>query len=724
MLETLMYTAIFIVFLQFILTIHDKIILFRVELIFLKLREISVNEIRKERMVISIATVAFLFCSLQNYIGGWEFWVPPVCCGVVIALWWLHIRQKATLYTRVSAYFAFAAFLLFYHGIHDTSMFDVSVSTTLFIATFAVYDRKILINIIMVEYFVIMLIQFIMLWRSGEGGLDAFYTVKILFHIGTVMTMYFFSRLTIGTRVSEKEKLDNWRKAVKDNESDMEDFLANISHELRTPLNVIGGMTALLKKNIERDELGSIEEASARLSHQIEDIQDYTEIKRGDLKLEEDFYMCSSLINDVVSSYQKSEKRNKLELIVDLSPQTPNRLVGDMKMLHKIFRHLLSNAVKFTRRGGIYLKVYSVPENYGINLIIEVTDTGIGMTRAQIARLSDGMYQANRKRNRSTGGIGLGLPIVFGIVHKMGGFVKIDSSRGAGTTVHISIPQKVADPSPCLSIKGSKVGDIIFYIKPEKYNVPELREFNSAMAVNLATGLKVPLYSASDQRELGRLIKELNVTHIFLGQEEYEQESGSFDKLVEDGYRVVVSGDVDFTVTNGSGVLVMPKPLYGFPVVRIINGDFEDYKAQNIQEEKLYFNGIKALVVDDEPMNLVVASGLLKEYGMSVDTAESGKISLEKYSSCAYDVIFMDHMMPEMDGVETMKRIKQIARETGRKAIVIALTANAISGAREMFINEGFDGFIAKPIEIQEFERVMRRVLPTDDISYEGRKEA
>ena len=121
---------------------------------------------------------------------------------------------------------------------------------------------------------------------------------------------------------------------------------------------------------------------------------------------------------------------------------------------------------------------------------------------------------------------------------------------------------------------------------------------------------------------------------------------------------------------------------------------------------------MKALVVDDEPMNLVVATSLFREYEMILDTADSGKEAVRKFKDNDYDLIFMDHMMPEMDGVEAMKKIREAASDLGKTAIVVALTANAVSGAREMFIREGFDGFIAKPINIADFERVMLRVLP------------
>ena len=157
----------------------------------------------------------------------------------------------------------------------------------------------------------------------------------------------------------------------------------------------------------------------------------------------------------------------------------------------------------------------------------------------------------------------------------------------------------------------------------------------------------------------------------------------------------------------------MPKPLYAYPVIKVINegrnvGDL----SKSEHGAKPVFRGVRALVVDDEPMNLVVATGLFKEYEMIIDTAGSGKESIAKFKENDYDVIFMDHMMPEMDGVEAMKLLKKTAEEMGKSVVIIALTANAVSGAREMFIREGFNGFIAKPINIADFERVMLRELP------------
>ncbi|MBR1599877.1 MAG: response regulator, partial [Lachnospiraceae bacterium] len=299
----------------------------------------------------------------------------------------------------------------------------------------------------------------------------------------------------------------------------------------------------------------------------------------------------------------------------------------------------------------------------------------------------------------------------YGFVHKMGGFVMINSEKKKGTTVRLTIPQKVVDMSPCLMTNDNVKDGLVFYSRLDKFKVPEVRDFYKNMVINLATGLKTRLYSASDRKELEHLLEEMDVSHIFMGVEEYEAEADWIEQLSRDGYKIVVSADAGFKVSDGSRVLVMQKPLYAFPVVRILNGE-EDNNINSNQEEKIYFPGVSALVVDDEPMNLVVASGLFRDYKMIVDSAESGKEAIRKYESGSYDIIFMDHMMPEMDGVETMKQIRQIALSDGRTPIIVALTANALSGAKEMFIKEGFDGFIAKPIDIIEFERVMKRVLP------------
>ena len=680
------------------------------------------NYRRTENFIVMLVSFSCIGLTVESILMGWEFWVPPLIILGTIFSWAMTILGKPQYSVRKVYYLTYAMLAAFFHGVHHTSFFDMLPVFILILVAFSFFDDRYMMNLFMGEYFILVMIQLLFLQKDSGAVVDALYISRVVLHIIIFILVYLCSLKLIDdrTEVAEAEAIKD--EKIETNDADMEDFLSNISHELRTPVNVVNGMSDLLiKKNAGKEAL-SIKEAGVRLAYHIEDIQDYTECKRNKLLLEEEDYMSASLINDVVTSFRLLDN-NKLELVVDMSPQVPTSLTGDIKKLHKIFRHLMENAVKFTRRGGIYIKLYSEPTEYGINLCIEVEDTGIGMDRNARLSLADGMFQANKKRNRSSGGIGLGLFIVYGFVHCMGGFVKVESEKGSGTMVRATIPQKVANAAPCLSLSDSFKGDILFHVRSDKYEVPRVRDYYRFMASNLASAIRVPLYSAETKKDIERLMEKLDVTYIFMGQEEYEEDPEYFDNLSQKEVVVAVSAYAGFKPSPGSRVVSMPKPLYAYPALKILN---EGRDAKNIEYSdsvtRPVFSGIKALVVDDEPMNLVVARSIFSEYDMEIDTADSGREAIDKFHAGDYDVVFMDHMMPEMDGVEAMKRIKQMAQELGRKTAVVALTANAVSGAREMFITEGFDGFIAKPVNTQDFERTMLSVLPEKDDSQGGKR--
>ena len=670
-----------------------------------------------EKFIIFITTVAGLGLILENIVMGWEFWVPAIVILGIVAVWFVNVSDRIDTGLRMMFYITVAGLMVFYHGVHKSSLFDAALTVSLVMTVYSLLDRVYMMNILLVEYFAIMLIHLINLPGGEEIIFNRLNVSRLLLHVAIVIIVYFTCIRAINDRVDEEEEKRIREERVEANDSSMEDFLSNISHELRTPVNVVNGMSDLLIKKGVGSEADSIKNAGIRLAYQIEDIQDYTECKRQKIFLEEDNYMCTSLINDVVTAFRQSDNSKDLELVVDLNPLTTAMLRGDIKKLHKIFRHLLENAIKFTRVGGVYVKMYSEPADYGVNLCIEMTDTGTGMSRGAIHSVSEGMYQANKKRNRSSGGVGLGLFIVHGFAHRMGGFVKIESETGSGTTVRVTIPQKVVDARPCLALAETFEGSVLFHVRPDKYRVPRLRDFYRSMAANLATGIKVPLYPAETVYEVERLKGKLNASHVFMGQEEYEENKGYFEELAREDIVVAVSADPGVKTPEGSRVILMPKPLYAYPIIKILNeGRNATDMDGNENVERPVFKNVKALIVDDEPMNLVVAASLFRDYDMITDTAGSGKESIRKYRDNDYDIVFMDHMMPEMDGVEAMKKIKSVAADMGKTAIVVALTANAVSGAREMFINEGFDGFIAKPINIADFERVVQRVLHESDV--------
>ena len=669
--------------------------------------------------VVGILMITSIGVIIEGVAMGWEFWVPPLIAAGLIAMFVMHILQYRQRSFRENFYFVFAMIIAFYHGVHVTSFLDIVVVSALLMVTFSLLLRQELLTFILTEFFLLIIMQIVLGLKNDPASFDTFTVMKLVLHCIAEICGFVALREAIRMSRRDSEELEQRNIERLADKEDMEDFLVNISHELRTPVNVINGMSNLILKNEQREDVSSINDAGMRLAHQIEDIQYYSELQRGDLILADEKYMITSLINDIILASGFYKKERNMDLVVDLDPSVPTMMQGDPARLSKITLHLLDNAFKFTKSGGVYLRVSTIRHDTVTNLVIEVKDTGIGMSEKEIDRINIGMYQSNRKRNRSTGGIGLGLPIVYGIVRCMNGFVSVKSRKNEGTSVCISIPQTVIDPAPCLRVDAGRFINAVHYLDQKFYTDTRSWEFYRTMVINTATDLRINLYYAPTIADLKRLIERGDITNIFMGEREYEADREYFDGISENITVAVCARD---SFRPGSGnIAVIPRPLYGYSVVRILNGNFRRLREADNEEGRPVLDGVRALVVDDERMNLIVAKGLFGEYNMKVDTAMSGKEAIKKYMENEYDVVFMDHMMPEMDGVEAMKKIKEAAVQQGKAARVIALTANVVSGAREMFMREGFDGFIGKPIVISEFERTMNRVLPNGNAGKGGR---
>ena len=682
--------------------------------------ELENNILNVHMVMVIVTSLGGIGLVIEGMLLDWEFWVLPLIMIGIIGMWALYITQPLTIRIREGIYVAFILFLAVFHGVHYTSFFDVSLMSVLMMITLAGTGRKEYQDYTLIEYIVVVIAQYYLAMKNGGLSTDALTISKILLHIFTVVIVYNICRNYVVQSHKNHKMIEGYISEVQRTNEAMEDFLANISHEFRTPINVVTGLSSILLKENRNDNIVAINEAGLRLANQIDDILDYNEIIGNRLNISEEEYMIASVVNDVVKTARPFTEKKHLDFIVDLDPDVPAVMNGDISRIKKMLMHLIANAVKFTEKGGLCVKVSSAKRSYGVNLDIEVSDTGKGMSREDIAQLSDILYQADKGRDRSTGGIGLGLTIVYGFAHAMGGFARIDSEPGLGTTVHLSIPQRVEDNAPCLSVARETGRCVVTYIRPEKYKIPRIRDFYYNMIGNLSRGLKIPVHSAGTHRILKDICEHMPVTHIFTGQDEYIADRDYLTGLSHD-ICVVVNTFHDFKGIRDDDILYIPNPIYGVPIVNILNAG-SDHKSIMLENtyERPRFTGTRALIVDDEVMNLVVASGLFHEYGMITDTAESGKEAIARYNENEYDVVFMDHMMPEMDGVVAMKKIKETGRKKGRKAVVVALTANAVSGAREMLLSEGFDGFIAKPIDTGEFERVMRRVLPSALVEFKG----
>ena len=677
----------------------------------------------KYLLLASIASIYSAMLVLITLIMSWEVWMIPLIVFGVFGVWCLHIGRigSEALYENICAGLILVEF--FFFGVHSGILFDMPAVACIMILVFFMLDKKSLIYMTLVLYTVQVVYHFLSLHTLiyGVGIRDA---MRLLLGIVVTVSAAALARYRINRRMEARVRYESVAEQLETVSRQNADFLSNVSHELRTPINMVIGISEVaLEKEISsevRADIQSIQMAGKRLSGQINNILDYTEIVEGTLTQAKEEYMITSVLNDLITMTAMQSSRQKLEIVFDMNLKMPAVLVGDAEKISHVLKILLENSIKFTEEGGINVCLEFRRESYGINLIIDIYDTGIGMSEAQLAKIYDEFYQADTGSSRFSSGLGLGIPIARGLLHSMDGFIHFESKGHQGLQAHITIPQGVADDTPCMTINNPEKLCIACYFRPDKYSSDEIRRFYDRMILHLMEGLGLEGYQAHNFDGLLKLLRTYKLTHVFITQSEYEENRAYYEELAE-SLQVVVIAEREYVLSRDSRLLMIRKPFFALSVVNLLNGEVKENgfeEAQNAGRRPFSCVGVHALVVDDEEMNLVVAKGVLGSYGIQVDTSLSGREAVEMCRRTSYDIIFLDHMMPGYDGVETLRRIREINYGTYQDLPVIALTANTISGAREMFRNEGFTEFIPKPIERAVLERVLRRVLPKSNIHY------
>lgn len=386
------------------------------------------------------------------------------------------------------------------------------------------------------------------------------------------------------------------------------EFLANMSHEIRTPMNAIIGLNDIIMEECGDTEIYAhakdVQSAAKNLLAIINDILDLSKVEAGKMELVYVDYYIKVLVDEIVGMMDMAASQRGLILKYECDETIPCQYGGDDGRIKQILINILNNAIKFTKKG--YVRVY-ITGKTGKNkdeelLIFHVEDTGCGIREEDLEKIFEDFRQVDSKRNRSAEGTGLGLAIVKHLVELMEGTIEVESTYGKGTTVTITLPQKIVDKRPVSQMP------------------------------------KVP---------------------------QTEQ------KIID-----------TFTAP-----------------------------------------GVKVLIVDDNVINRKVARGFLKNYAFDLTEAESGPEAIELVREVRYDIIFMDHMMPGMDGIEAAEIIRRDCGENGTAPVMIALTANAMEGMREHFLECGFEDFISKPLDRKELNQLLLRWIPEKYRQMEDREE-
>lgn len=682
--------------------------------------------IATEKQERAVERIALLFISIYDlqmiYAGtlkGWAIWAVMFVGLSLVSSWILYIRKYRSYTVRALICTLLMQICLILHYLHSTSFLN-NIPTFMVIgavvALYGITDLVVISNVVQI----FLIILFLVTGRQTMGAEEFTNTIP---QIGNILFYLVVIHLWVRKRSDINEASMDIIKDMTKAERSKDDFLANISHEIRTPLNTIYGMSQMAQKqddiNVIKEEIYNIEVASKRLTSMVNDIMDFSELQAGEIDLEEEVYNISSTLNDIINMAMAAVADKDLDVIVDFDSTMPSLLNGDEKKIRRIIMNLVNNAVKFTSSGYIEIKVSCRRESYGMNLAVAVTDTGIGMKEDYVDKLFSGFGQLDTRRNRQEGGVGLGLAISSLLAKKLGGVITVSSKYGQGSTFTLVVPQKIVKDQPVVVIKNPENIKVAYYFDLEKEARLDARDAYQNQVKNIVKNQPVVWHACRNIDELKRRVENEGFSHIFITNVEYAEDPQYFDMMSEKIKVMVIVPRNETVVGKYGNAMVLYRPVYSLPIAAALNGEYDSaHMEKPIKSKKFTAPTAHVLVVDDNLMNIRVVENILSQFKISVTHALSGSEALEKVESMDYDFIFMDHMMPEMDGVETTHRIREKVGSYYQRVPIIALTANAVAGSRKMFLSEGFSDFVEKPVEMSVLERVLRRTLPVEKMIF------
>ncbi|QYJ84482.1 PAS domain S-box protein [Shewanella aegiceratis] len=503
------------------------------------------------------------------------------------------------------------------------------------------------------------------------------------------------------------------------------DFLANMSHEIRTPMNAIIGMSQLcLQTSLDKKQQNYVEKidrASKSLLGIINDILDFSKIEAGKLDIEAVPFQLDTMLEDLSDMFSVKAADKQLELLFAVAPNIPRHLVGDPLRLSQVLINLMNNAIKFTEQGEVMLSISQlVREDEEILLKFSVRDNGIGLTEEQRGKLFQSFSQADSSTTRKYGGTGLGLAICKQLVELMGGEIGVESQFGNGSTFFFSVRFKVADNQlikVAQELEGMRIlvaddnataRDILrSTLESMGFTVDTVRSGAEALSRCQETDYGVALIDwrmpEMDGLETARrlLSERANPPKTLIVSAHAD---GDFiDKAEQAG----ISGYITKPISASrllDGIMSALGKQGAMPVRR---------KGSEISPALLaQLKGKRILLVEDNEMNQEVASEFLEQVGVILSIAENGQVALEKLAMQSFDLVLMDCQMPVMDGYQATAELRK--RPELADLPVIAMTANAMAGDKEMCLRAGMNDHIAKPIEVSLLYKTLLEYLGDD----------
>ncbi len=505
-------------------------------------------------------------------------------------------------------------------------------------------------------------------------------------------------------------------------------FLNNMSHDIRTPMNAIIGFTSLAASHIDnkqqvRDYLTKIATSSNHLLSLINDVLDMSRIESGKVKIEEKECSLPEILHDLKTIVQADIMSKQLDFYIDTVDVVNEHVLCDRLRLNQILLNLLSNAMKFTKPGGVVsvriLQKRNAPEGYAV-YEFQVKDTGIGMSTEFLKHVFEPFEREKTSTVSGIQGTGLGMAITKNIVDMMGGTVSVDSEVGKGTTFTVSLQFKTCS------------GPV------RQETIPELQGLRALVAdddFNTCSSVTKMLADIGMRPDWTTSGKEAVLRVKLAGEQDDEYAVYIIDWLMPDMNGVEVVRRIRGLIGEDTPIIILTaydwsdiedealkagvtafcsKPIFLSELREILESPFADSNSEEVLQETFSFHGKKILLVEDNELNQKIAVEILQEVGFTVDVADDGAAAVKRMKEAEpgqYDLILMDIQMPVMDGYEATRQIRVLEDPDIAGIPIIAMTANAFYEDKKAAMEAGMDGHLAKPIDVSRLMELLWEII-------------